>query len=130
MANPGDASIKLLYPVDDGTFFTLDVLPLNTDFDVIANVEIGEDLNQNVDEFVLRVAIINMTTASQVDIQEVKRPLVPENNTQFQEEIRVDFGPIKDSASGDVIQAVASYRVIAGATYDISTAQSVSWVVE
>jgi hypothetical protein len=129
MANPGDAIIKLLYPADDGTFFTLDVLPPGTDYDVIANVEIGEDLNQFVDEFVLRVAVINLTTATQVDLNEIKRPLVPQNNTQFRDEVRVDFGPIKNSSTGDVLQAVASYKVIAGATYDVSTAQSVTFVV-
>jgi hypothetical protein len=129
MANPGDATIKLLYPADDGTFFTLDVLPLNTDYDVIANVEIGEDLNQFVDRFELRVAVINLTTATQVALAEVKDTLTPANNTQFQAEVRVDFGPIQNSSPGDVMQAVASYKVIAGATYDVSTAQSVTFVI-
>jgi hypothetical protein len=130
MANPGDAVIKLLYPADDGTRFTLDVLPQGTDFDVIANVEIGEDLNQYVDRFVLRVAIINLTTATQVDVQELKDNLTPQNNTQLNQELKVDFGPIQNSSAGDVLQAVASYRVIAGATYDISTAQSVTFIVD
>jgi hypothetical protein len=129
MSNPGDATIKLLYPADDGTFFTLDVLPPNTDFDVIANVEIGEDLNQYVDRFVLRVAVINLTTAAQVAVAEVKDSLTPQNNTQFRDEVRVDFGPIQNSDAGDVLQVVASYKVIAGATYDVSTAQSVTFVV-
>jgi hypothetical protein len=129
MANPWDATIKLLYPVDDGTFFTLDVLPLNRNFDVIANVEIGENLFENVDRFELRVSIVNLTTATQVALGEVKDTLTPQNNTQFQAEVRVDFGPIQNSAVGDVLQAVASYKVIAGANYDVSTAQSVSFVV-
>jgi hypothetical protein len=129
MANPWDATIKLLYPVDDGTFFTLDVLPLNKDFDVIANVEIGENLFENVDRFELRVSIVNLTTATQVALGEVKDTLTPQNNTQFQAEVRVDFGPIQNSAVGDVLQAVASYKVIAGANYDVSTAQSVNFVV-
>jgi hypothetical protein len=119
----------LLYPADDGTDFTIDVLPPNTDYDVIANVEIGENLNEFVDEFTLRVAIINLTTASQVDLKQVTDKLVPQNNTQFRDEVRVDFGPIQNSAAGDVLQAVASYKVTAGATYDVSTAQSVTFVV-
>jgi hypothetical protein len=129
MANPWDANIKLLYPVDDGTFFTLDVLPLNKDFDVIANVEIGENLFENVDRFELRVSIVNLTTATQVALGEVKDTLTPLNNTQFQAEVRVDFGPIQNSAVGDVLQAVASYKVVAGVNYDVSTAQSVTFVV-
>jgi hypothetical protein len=131
MTNPGDAVIKLLYPVDDGTFFTLDVLPPNTPYDVIANVEIGEDLNQVVDEFVLRVAIINVMTATQVDLKEVRDKLVPQDDTQFRAEVRVDFDPIpsQKASPGDVLRAVASYKVIAGATYDVSTAESVTFVI-
>jgi hypothetical protein len=130
MSNPWDATVKLLYPVDDGTFFTLDVLPPNTPYDVIANVEIGENLNENVDKFILRVAIINMTTATQVDLQEIEGKLTPLNNTQHLEEVRVDFGPLQNSSPGDVLQAVASYRVIAGANFDISTAVSATFVAE
>jgi hypothetical protein len=129
MANPGDAVIKLLYPVDDGTFFSIDVLPPGTNYDVIADVEIGENLNEYVDKFVLRVAIINLTTATQVDLKEVTGALTPQNNTQFHDRVRVDFGPIQNSEPGDVLQAVASYKVIAGSTYDVSTAQSVTFVV-
>ena len=50
MPGPWDASIKLLYPVDQGTFSTLDDIDNNTPFDVIANVEIGENLNENPHE--------------------------------------------------------------------------------
>jgi hypothetical protein len=124
MTNAWDANIKLLYPVDDGTFFTLDVLPPGTDYDVIGNVEIGENLNENVDEFVLRVAIINLTTARQVDLQEVKGNLTPQNNTTHVEEIRVDFGPLQNSSPGDVLQAIASYKVVAGVNTDVSAAVS------
>jgi hypothetical protein len=129
MANPWDAVVKLLNPVDDGTNFTIDVLPLNTDYDVVADVEIGENLNEAVDKFVLRVAIINLHTAQQVDLKEVTGNLTPQDDTQFFDQVRVDFGPIQNSASGDVLQAVASYRVIAGSNFDVSTAQSVTFVV-
>jgi hypothetical protein len=129
MANPGDAVIKLLNPVDDGTDFTIDVLPLNTDYDVMADVEIGEDLNQFVDSFVLRVAVINVSAAVQVDVKEIKGGLVPKNNTQFFDKVRVDFGPVKNAVTGDVLQAVASYKVIAGATFDVSIKDSVYFVV-
>jgi hypothetical protein len=128
MANPGDAVIRLLYRVEDNNFFTA-VLPLNTDYDVIANVEIGEDLNQVVDRFELRVAVINLTTATQVALAEVKDTLTPQNNTQLLDEIRVDFGPVQNSAPGDVMQVVASYKVIAGVTQDVSSAQSVTFVI-
>jgi len=105
------------------------VLPLETDYDVIADVEIGENLYEFVDEYVLRVAIINLTTATQVDLQQVTNPLTPQNNTQFHDRVRVEFGPIQNSSTGDVLQAVASYKVVAGSTSDVSTAQSGTFVV-
>jgi hypothetical protein len=129
MANAWDASIKLLYPADEGTFFTIDVLEQTDNYVVVANVEIGEDLNEFASEHVLRVAIVNLTTASQVDLVELKQALTPQNNQQRRQELRAEFGPIKNSSSGDVLQAVASYTVIAGANTDVSTASSVTFVV-
>jgi hypothetical protein len=129
MANAWDASIKLLYPVDQGTFFTVDVLEPADPYDVVANVEIGEDLNEFASEHILRVAVINLTTASQVAIQEVKETLVPQNNTPRREEMRASFGPVANSDSGDVLQVVASYKVIAGANVAQSTATSETFVI-
>jgi hypothetical protein len=123
-ANAWDADIKLLYPADQGTNFAVEVLGPADPFDVVADVEIGEDLNENVDEHVLRVSIINLTTAAQVAFNEVKKPLVPQNNTKRREQLRVPFGPVANSNSGDVLQVVASYKVTAGTNVDQSTEQS------
>ena len=68
MPSPWDASIKLLYAVDQGTFFTLDDLAVDAAFDVIANVEIGENLNEVVDSFTIRVGIRNLTTSETVSV--------------------------------------------------------------
>jgi hypothetical protein len=128
MPGPNDASIKLLYPVDQGSFFTIDEIENNTPYDVIANVEIGEDLNQNVDDFVLRVAVRNLTQSTTVQIVEQPGNLVPADDTTFQAEERVSFNA-PNQAVGDVLQAVASYRVNAGVTSDFSTAESVTFTV-
>jgi len=129
VANHWDADIKLLTPVDLNTFFTIDVLELGDSYDVVADVEIGEDLNENVDKFELRVAIINLTTAAQVDLKDVTGTLTPQEDIPFFDRVRVNFGPVKNSSRGDVLQAVASYRVTAGSNFDVSTAQSVTFVV-
>jgi hypothetical protein len=129
MANAWDATLKLLYPADEGTFFTVDVLEPGDTYVVVANVEIGEDLNEFATEHILRVSIVNLTTATQVDSAEVKEQLTPQNNTQRRQEMRASFGPIQNSTSGDVLQAVASYKVVAGANTDVSTSQSVTFAV-
>jgi hypothetical protein len=128
MPGPWDASIKLLYPVDQGSFFTIDDIDNNTPYDVIANVEIGENLNENVDDFTLRVAVRNLTQSTTVQIQELKGALTPVDDTTFQAEERVSFNA-PNQTPGDVLQAVASYRVNAGANSDFSSAESVSFTV-
>lgn len=129
MANNFDASIKLLYPVDQGSFFTIDVLEPTDSFDVIANVEIGQGLNQFVSEHVLRVSVVNLMTGGVAGTAEVRAPLTPQLNTQRREEIRANLPVAKDVSPGDVLQAVASYKVIAGANVDISTEKSETFAV-
>jgi hypothetical protein len=128
MPSPWDASVKLLYAVDAGTFFTIDDVANGDAFDVIANVEIGENLNENVDNFVLRVAVRNLTQSTTVQIVDLPGTLTPANNTPFTSEERVSFNA-PNQAVGDVLQAVASYRVNAGANSDFSTAESNTFVV-
>jgi hypothetical protein len=131
MPNPSDASIKLLYGVDQGTFFTIDDVALNDPFDVIANVEIGENLNEVVDSFVLRVGIRNLSTSETVAVQQLSDTLTPENNTSRREERRIAIpgGWGGNTSAGDVLQAVASYKVVAGTNNDFSTAESDTFVV-
>lgn len=131
MPSPWDASIKLLYPTDKNTFFTVDDIAKGDAFDVIANVEIGENLNENVDKFDLRVAIVNVTKSSSVDVQVKSGALTPANNAAHLEEIRVPIpsGWNTKADVGDVLQAVASYKVTAGVNTDFSSAMSTTFVV-
>ena len=128
MPGPWDASIKLLYPVDQGSFFTVDDIDNNTPYDMIANVEIGENLNEHVDDFELRVAVRNLTQSTTVQIQTLKGGLTPADDTTFQAEERVNFNA-PNQTPGDVLQAVASYRVNAGSNSDFSSAESVTFTV-
>ena len=131
MPSPWDASIKLLYATDLNTFFTIDDVGRGDSFDVIANVEIGENLNENVDRFDIRVGIVNLTQSRAVAAVNQGDPLTPQKNTPFFQEIRVNI-PGNWSANaevGDVLQAVASYKVTAGANVDFSSALSNTFVV-
>jgi hypothetical protein len=127
MPSPWDANIKLLYTVDAGTFFTIDDVGNNDPFDVIANVEIGENLNENVDDFVLRVAIRNLTQSTTVQIVDQPGKLTPANNTPFNSEERVSFNAPNQTV-GDVLTG-GGVRVNAGSNSDFSTAESNTFVV-
>jgi hypothetical protein len=132
MPSDFDANIKLLYAVDaGGGFFTIDDVANGAEFVMVANVEIGADLNQNVDSFDLRVGIRNLTQSVTVATVNDSGTLTPDPTpAAFFDERRVTipagWGPAE---VGDVLQAVAAYIVTAGANKDFSTAESQTFVV-
>lgn len=131
MPSDFDANVKLLYPVDTGTFFTIDDIARGKEFQVVANVEVGRQLNSVVDRHEVRVGIVNLTQSRPVGIpQTISQNLVPAQ-APLLDELKIDIpsGWDADAEVGDVLQAVASYKVIAGAQVDFSTAQSVTFVV-
>jgi hypothetical protein len=132
MANNWDANIKLLYPVDLGTFFTIDNVGRGKAFDVIANVEIGEDLNGVVDRHDIRVGIVNLTRSKAVGpAVNDGAALSPQSNQPLLQELRINIpgGWDADADAGDVLRAVASYRVTAGVHSDASSSLSIDFVV-
>ncbi len=128
MPGPWDASIKLLYPVDQGLLTTIDDIDNNTPFDALADVEVGENLNEHVDDFVLRVAVLNLTQSTTIEVKELQRALTPADDTTFTAQERVSLNAPGQTA-GDVLQLVASYRVNAGSNSDFSNAESVTFTV-
>jgi hypothetical protein len=127
MPSDWDASIKLLYPTDEGTFFTIDDVANGAAFDVIANVEIGKNLNENVDNFDLSVGVVNLTQSASIKTEVQSGTLSP-SELPFLAELRVPISGWSASV-GDVLQAVASFKVTAGVNVDFSSAQSVTFVV-
>ena len=128
-ANAEDAAIKLLYAAAQNTDFSVGVLDPGTPFDVIADVEIGENLNENVDEHTIRVSIVNLSSATRIALNEVVAPLKPQNNTPRRDRLRVPFGALANADPGDVIQAIGTYKVTAGVNTDVSTAFSETFTV-
>ena len=107
----------------------IDDVANGAEFVMVANAEIGQDLNQNVDRFDLRVAIRNLTQSVTVATVNDGDTLTPDASP-FLDERRVTipagWGP---ADVGDVLQAVAAYIVTAGANKDFSTAESQTFVV-
>lgn len=130
MPSDFDASIKLLSAVDQGEDFTIDDVANGATFDLVADVEIGEDLNQNVDSFDLRVAVRNLTQSVTVATVDDSGALTPDPTpAPFFDRRRVNIAAGWTAAAGDVLQAVASYKVTAGANFDFSVAESQLFVV-
>jgi hypothetical protein len=130
MANPEDAVIKLLYAVDDNTFFTADTVKAGEAFDLIANIEIGEDLNEVVDQLDLFVGVTNLTRSDLVTTKQLTQQLQPADDTTVNREVRVDIDPGWTNAQeGDVLQAVATLKITAGIKTDYSNATSNAFTV-
>jgi hypothetical protein len=77
---------------------------------------------------VLRVAIRNLTASTTVATEQKTGALTPANNQAFLDRVKVDIDNWSANV-GDVLQAVASYKVLAGVNTDFSTAESKTFVV-
>lgn len=127
-ANAWDASIQNLYPTRSGGNVAVADLPSGDPYEVHCHVTIGQNLNEHVDEFLLRVSVTNLTTSTNVQTVDLPGNLTPANNTDFFSEEVLSFNA-PGQTPGDVLQAVASYTVTAGANTDIASAESATFVV-
>lgn len=119
-SNQYDANIKLLYLVDSNSFFASDSILLGEPFDVIGNVEIGKELMENVEDEKLYVSIVNVSKSSVLATAAQENPLKKSEQAR-NAELRVSFPGGWKADDGDVLEAVASYRVSTGLFTDYST---------
>jgi hypothetical protein len=76
-SNAWDASINQIRPVRQGGNVAVADVPNGDPYDLLCDITIGENLNEHVDELVLSVSVINLTTATQVLNIPVTRPSLP-----------------------------------------------------
>jgi hypothetical protein len=127
-----DANIKLLTAVDDGQDFAIDTIDKNTSFDILANLEIGSRLNEVVDRHDLFVHVQNLSQSNILASQNFNEVLAPQVNTTRNVEVRLDFNVPAGgwpANEGDVLEAVASYKVTAGVNSDYSATRSQLFIV-
>jgi hypothetical protein len=114
VAGPWDAELKLLYAVDDGAFFAIDSLSKGAPFDVIANVEIGDQVMRSVDKFDLWTFVRNLSKSTTM-ANNLKTEALPDQTTPLNREIRVDFSALgAGAAEGDIAEVVAAFKVTSG----------------
>jgi len=125
-----DANIKLLYVVDENSFFTADTVAIGAAFDVIANVEIGKDLMEVVSKENLFVSVVNLSQSTVLQQQSLENVLTPVANPDpLNQELRIKVSGGWTAAEGDVLEAIATYKVTAGVFTDYSAARSGTVVV-
>ncbi len=128
MPNQSDANIKLVYAVDNNSFFAIDVVNEGNPFDVINNIEIGPDIMQSVDGFDLRVFIRNLSQSNILVSNTVSQNLADQADA-FNAEVRVEFAGGWNANDGDVLEPVASFKVRAGINSDYSTLKGNTFMV-
>ena len=110
-----DANIKLLYVVDENSFFTADTVTNGVAFDVIANVEIGKDLMEVVSKENLFVSVVNLSQSTVLHQQTLENVLTPVDDPDpLNQELRIKVSGGWTANEGDVIEAIATYKVTAG----------------
>jgi len=125
-----DANIKLLYVVDENSFFTADTVTNGAAFDVIANVEIGKDLMEVVSKENLFVSVVNLSQSTVLQQQTLENVLTPVANPDpLNQELRIKVSGGWTANEGDVLEAIATYKVTAGVYTDYSAARSGTVVV-
>jgi len=125
-----DANIKLLYVVDENSFFTADTVDVGAAFDVIANVEIGKDLMEVVSKENLFVSVVNLSQSTVLQQQTLENVLTPVANPDpLNQELRIKVSGGWTANEGDVLEAIATYKVNAGVYTDYSAARSGTVVV-
>jgi hypothetical protein len=122
-SNQYDASIKLLYITDNDTFYAADSLAVGQPFDVIANVEIGKELMHNVEDEKVHVSIVNLSKAKVLNTGELAKH-IEKSEKPYNDELRVNIPAGWEADDGDVLEAVASYRVSTGLFTDYSVMHS------
>ncbi|GIF72416.1 hypothetical protein [Asanoa siamensis] len=123
--NSWDAAIKQLYPADNGTKDFAETVARGKPFDVVAAIEIGRNLREFVTSDLLTVTVTNRTRMTVVAQVTAPRTLAPAS-AALAEDLRVDINGGWDAKAGegDVLEAVATYKTVAGVHTDYSSATS------
>lgn len=125
-----DATIKLLYAADENSSLTADTVATGAAFDVVARVEIGRDLRRVVTKEDLFVSVVNRSRATSFPPLVQSNTLAPADDREpGNQELRVKVDPGWTAAEGDVLQIIATYKVIAGVFTDYATATSADVIV-
>ncbi|CAM5419338.1 MULTISPECIES: hypothetical protein [Streptomyces] len=128
MAGTWDASVNVLYITEGGGAFTAQKLKIASAFDVVAEVEIGAQLNGFATADRLVVTVTNLTTGVVTTQVNNRANLIPAGTVR-REQIRVPF-PALVANEGDLLRATCSYRATAGINADYSWGQSEPAIAE
>jgi hypothetical protein len=128
MSGTWDANIVLVYIVCEDRFFAIDALDNGEAFDVLADVRIGRNLMQFVNECELCVSVRNLSQSSTLLRRRQSYPLAPQD-APLDQQLLVKFSAGWNASDGDVLEVLATFKVKAGINRDYSLARSAPFIV-
>jgi hypothetical protein len=129
MSGTWDANILSAYAVNEGQSFAIDTIKSGERFDVIADIRIGRNLMQFVDQCDLFVSVRNLSQSNTFLTQHQSYTLAPQK-APLNDELRVKFNAGWEEANeGDVLEVVATFKVTSGINYDYTLARSDPFIV-
>jgi len=119
MSGTWDATILSAYAAGTGEPFAVDAVANGEKFDVVANVRIGRNLMQFVDQCELFVSVRNLSRSTTMVSQHQQYELTPQK-LALNEAFRVQFASGWSAGEGDVLEVLATFKVTSGINYDYS----------
>ena len=128
MSGTWDATIMLVYAVDDGGSIPIDAVGNGDAFEVVAGIRIGRNLMQFVDTCELFVSVRNLSSSATLLRRHQPYVLVPQDAPHDQRlQVKVEAGWSADE--GDALEVLATLKVTAGINSDYTLARSAPFVV-
>ncbi len=128
MSGSWDATIMLVYVVDDGSAFPVDAVSNGSAFEVVAGIRIGRNLMQFVDTCELFVSVRNLSRSTTLLSQHQSYVLVPQDAPHDQR-LHVKVAAGWNADEGDALEVLATLKVTAGINSDYTLARSAPFIV-
>lgn len=128
MSGTWDTGIMLVYVADDERLFPIDIIANGDAFGVVANIRVGRNLMQFVDSCELFVSIRNLSQSKLLLSRHQSYVLAP-REAPLNQELQVKFDDEWNANEGDVLEAIVTFKVTAGANHDYSVARSDPFVI-
>ena len=128
MSGTWDANIISVYAVADGGSFALDTIAKGDAFDVLANIRIGQNLMQFVDQCDLFVSVRNLSQSMTLACQRRSYELEP-RKAALNQQLRVRFDAGWDASEGNALEVIATFKVTSGVNFDYTLARSEPFIV-
>jgi hypothetical protein len=124
-----DASIRQIQAVEGGVVFApIDVVTAGGAFDVVASAYVGESLMAVVNCCDLFVAVRNLSRSASVANAHVHHDLLPTRRT-LHKVLRAKICAGWSAEDGDVLEVLATFKVMAGVHTNYSLARSEPFIV-